>query len=69
MHPHFVRTTDYFAIGSFDDWIIHQAEDTYIKSGVNGIKDVANGNYIITEGRLISQSRSSFVYGMSIISL
>ena len=54
MHPHFVRTTDYFAIGSFDDWIIHQAEDTYIKSGVNGIKDVANGNYIITEGRLIS---------------
>ena len=43
-HPRFTRTTDYFAIGSFDDLIIQQAEDTNIKSVANGIKYVVNGN-------------------------
>lgn len=38
MHPQPIQITDYFVIGSFDDLIIQQAKDTYIKSVAKGYK-------------------------------
>jgi len=38
-----LRFFDYFAIDSFDDWIIQQPEILYGRSVANGYKDAVNG--------------------------